>query len=140
MHIRKYNEQDLPILQKWFSDHNWNGFDPSMIPKNAFFAVDGETPIAFSCFASTDCSIALMGYTVTNKEYLGAKGKAIDMVLAEVMAKAKESGHKYMVYYTNTAYMIPRMRKAGMKLADRHGKTYVLVNSLTGDSTEFLEE
>jgi hypothetical protein len=140
MHIRKYRSEDLEMLQNWFSEWNWSGFDPSMIPQNAFIAEINGYAVGFSCFASTDCSIALMGYTVVTKQFKGDSKAVVDELLKSVTTTARDAGHKYLVYYTNTAFMVPRMRKAGLKLAHQKSKTWVLVGGLNGENTEFLED
>ena len=139
MYIRKYRSEDLELLLSWFSEWDWKGFDPSMIPENAFIAEINGSAVGFSCFASTDCSIALMGYTVITKQYLGDSKAVVDELLKSVTEAAKVK-HKYLVYYTNTAFMVPRMRKAGLKLAHKNSKTWVLVGGLNGEDTQFLEE
>lgn len=138
MRIRNYKREDFPILQNWFKQWEWDECDPETIPVNSFFVEVDGSPVVFSCFLATDCNMALMGITLSDRQYKD-KTPAVDFVLAHLLTQCKEKGYKYLNYYTNTPYMVQRMKKQGLKVTN-HGKTWVLVGSLGGERTKFFEE
>lgn len=138
MQIRKYNQEDFHILKKWFDQWGWQACEPECIPENGYFVLLDDKEVAFSCFLATDCAVAIMGVTISDKQAKD-KSKAIDYLTQNILQKAKELGYKYIHYYTDTKAMVKRMEKQGMKITD-NGTAYVLIGSLGGDRIKFFEE
>lgn len=138
MKIVKYKKEDYEILLKWFAQWEWTPCDAGCIPNNSYFVTRDGKPIAFSCFLATDCSVAIMGMTLADKEARGRK-EAIDLLIQHMIDTAKKQGYKYLHYYTDSEVMVDRMEKQGLKVTDR-GTAYILVGDLGGGRTEFFEE
>lgn len=138
MQIRKYNQEDFHILEKWFNQWGWQACEPECVPSNSYFVTIDDKEVAFSCFLATDCAVAIMGITISDRESRN-KTKAIDYLTQNILEKAKDLGYKYIHYYTDTKAMVKRMQKQGMKVTD-NGTAYVLIGSLGGTRTKFFEE
>lgn len=138
MELIKYTPKDYTTLLKWFSQYEWTPCDEACLPANSYFVVVGGQKVAFSCFLATDCSVAIMGMTIADKEARG-KGAAVDFLTQNIMKIAKEQGYKYLNYFTDSKAMVDRMEKQGLKVTDR-GTAYILIGDLGGGNVDFFDE
>lgn len=138
LEIIKYTKADYKVLLEWFAQWEWTPCDADCIPTNSYFIVRDGKKVAFSCFLATDCSVAIMGMTLCDKEARG-RGEAVDALIKHMIASAKSQGYKYLHYYTDSEVMVDRMERQGLKVTDR-GTAYILIGDLGGGRTEFFEE
>lgn len=125
--IRQFTSEDLPTLHKWGDQWNWGNIPLSHIPKNSFFVLRDGKEVAFSGFASTDCGIAIMGFTVSDRTVKDSE--AVDFLVEFLLKKAKEFGYEFFHYYTNSKPMCDRMEKQGLTVTSRNN-AYILMGAL----------
>ena len=138
MELVKYEKEDYALLLEWFAQYSWTPCDQACIPVHSYFVVRDGAKIGFSCFLSTDCSVAIMGMTISDKNAKN-KTEAIDFLTSNLIEIAKKDGYDYLHYYTDSEVMVDRMEKQGLKVTDR-GTAYILIGDLGGGRTKFFEE
>lgn len=140
MNLRKFKpEEHYETLRSWFSSYEWTAPELDQLSEESWIIYIGDKPIAFSCFAKTDSSLAIMGPTISVKEKVEGKSECLDKLLTHLQDRAKLLGFKYMHYYTDHPGMVSRMEKLGMTVTD-NANAYILLKSLGGSNTAFYDE
>jgi hypothetical protein len=139
--IKKYRDEDFHILENFFKQWEWTPCDKATIAKNAYFIYYKNSPIAFSNFATTDTNVAILGFTISDKnadKYL--LSQALDMLLVYLFDKAKELGYEYMHYATDSVPMVKRLDRLKLMQITDNATGYLLTGSLSGKSIDFFDE
>lgn len=140
MNLKKFNPQEhYETLLSWFASYEWTAPELDQLPEECWMAFEGDKAIAFSCFAKTDSSLAIMGPTISVREKVENKSECLDSLLLHLQDRAKQLGFKYMHYYTDHPSMVSRMERLGMTVTD-NATAYILLKSLGGENTAFYDE
>lgn len=132
-------KRDMPELSTWFQSHGWRVPEEDQIPPESYFVCINDEKTAFSCFAKTDTSLAIMGFTIAKKANNPFKSEAIDFLVKHIFTRVKECGFKYLHYYADENPMVKRMERLGMEITDK-GNAYILLKNISGDNHLFYDE
>ena len=138
--VKKFDKIfDYEIIKIWFSEWEWSAPELDQIPEESWIVYINEIPVAFSCFAKTDTSAAIMGFTIARKNKIDGQSEALDYLVNHIFFRIKECGFKYLQYYTDSLSMVNRMEKLGMEVTDR-GTAYILLKNISGNNHKFYDE
>jgi len=100
--IQKYMPNNYTTLKKWFKDwDNWTPCSESSIPQeSSFMYYENEIPKAFMCYYKTNSDIAVMGFTIKDREFKDSD-RALDYLFNTIKEDAKSAGFNIIYYSTD---------------------------------------
>lgn len=141
MLIRNYKSEDYSTLCKWFDAIQWSHWDESLISPYSYIISYSGKDVAFSSYFRLEgTSGAILGFTIADSTFKeSVRNECLDALLNHVFREARESGVKYMHYYTDSKSMVKRLSdKHGMTITD-NGDAYILLKVFKGNGN-FLNE
>ena len=118
MKVRKFDHMaDYETLCMWWKQHEWLPVPVQCLPMTGFI-VDG---LAAGFLYKTDSNIAWLEWVVANKESdKEERSKAIDLVVDELILRAKELGYTRIFTSTNNPKLEARYHKHGFGSFDKN--------------------
>lgn len=140
--IRKYKETDYPLLQKWFSDYDWECYPENCISPESFFIEVNSKPIAFtSLYLTKGTKLALLGFTIADKETdKDLRRRCLIDLLRYVDQFSVENGIEHLYYFTDNNRMVKLLGEECNWTITDNGTAFILAKSLKEGTRKFLTE
>lgn len=136
-----YNiELHYEILSNWFKQYEWNEPEASYVPKSSYVCFYKDRPIAFSGFVNTDISVAVMSFTIAEKDCDPVvRSECIEMIIKQLFSDIEKKGYKQLHYYSDKNPMVKKMQNMGMTLTD-NGDAFILMKAFNNSNITFFAE
>lgn len=138
--IRQFSQEDYSLyLIPWFVGHEWAPIPKEALPKTGYFLCKNSVPIAYSCYYGSECSFAVIGYTIVNP-YTKVTDLELELLLSHVIDETKKAGYTYLHYSTGSGGIgiVRKLKKLGMSVTCSKG--YILGMSTNNENIDFLKE
>lgn len=98
--LRDYSQEaDYPVLSLWWAAHGWSPPHPSVLPKLAVIAQDGDLRVGGAfLYMDNSVGVSMMEWLVTNPDSTGRQSLEAIKHLCDFLAqRAKELGYGVML-------------------------------------------
>jgi hypothetical protein len=112
---RELQEEDRPLLNKWWSDWGWEGsVTDDFLPNTGYIVEKGEQPIASIFIYETNSGVGALGWPLSDKEYRNDDRKEAVSLLIEAAEKGwKNKGGKFLFFWGSSAKLNDNLMENG---------------------------
>jgi len=133
MNIRKLEESDYKILEKWWKAWDWPPIEKDFLPENGtgglIVQAKDKTPIVAGFLYMTNSKAVLLEWIISNPEYREVdRDAAITALIMGAEAVVRNAGNKYMFTIGRNKKLINKHKELGWSVDEK--PSYEIVKNL----------